>query len=117
MPDDPHRDALAAAIARIDALEQENRSLRDQPRTPAAPGDAARAKQTVSCAACASARIVEAKSKGRALALSVGEGLEDLYVARARVCVDCGHVSLVLADRSRIWLDTNYVRSLLVGER
>jgi hypothetical protein len=29
MPNDPHRDALAAALARVAALEQENRELRD----------------------------------------------------------------------------------------
>ena len=38
MGNDPHRDALAAALARVDALEQENRALRDRsptaPRTP-----------------------------------------------------------------------------------
>jgi hypothetical protein len=39
MPNDPHRDALAAALARVDALEEENRELRDrsggQPLPPA----------------------------------------------------------------------------------
>ncbi len=29
MPDDPHRDALGAALARLEALEQENRALRE----------------------------------------------------------------------------------------
>src|SRR5580704_1378115 len=30
MSNDPHRDALAAALARVDALEQESRELRDR---------------------------------------------------------------------------------------
>src|ERR1700690_1972093 len=30
MTNDPHRDALAAALARVDAVEQENRELRDR---------------------------------------------------------------------------------------
>jgi hypothetical protein len=29
VPNDPHRDALAAALARVEALERENRELRD----------------------------------------------------------------------------------------
>ena len=33
MSEDPHRDALAAALARITALEDENRALRDSPVT------------------------------------------------------------------------------------
>jgi hypothetical protein len=35
MSNDPHRDALAAALARVDALEQENRELRDRSGQPA----------------------------------------------------------------------------------
>jgi len=37
MPNDPHRDALAAALARVDALEQENRELRDRSATLVSP--------------------------------------------------------------------------------
>jgi hypothetical protein len=40
MPNDPHRDALAAALARVDALEEENRELRDRSGGPSLPPQA-----------------------------------------------------------------------------
>jgi hypothetical protein len=153
MADDPHRDALAAALARIDALEQENRAFRDgsaqAPRplstAPAIDGDVLEdaiddtlrnlserldaerrapapevearpvqtqgGKQPVKCLACSSARTVEARLQRKTLAVSVG--LEELRVARARVCAECGHVSLLVDERSRVWLDANYLSALL----
>ncbi len=154
MPNDPHRDALAAALARVQALEEENRELREQspkpdlstglalrsepPPNPEAINEAidetlhhlserldtekspdeeqirratrADARQLVKCEACGGARTIEARVTSK---LTVSLGVESARITRARVCADCGHVSLVLDERGRVWLQQNYLSALL----
>jgi hypothetical protein len=152
MPNDPHRDALAAALARVEALQEENRELREgtRPATqavapvvvddatehaidntlrelsqrldqhtgppapridPGEPEPRTTQRASTPCASCKGTRTVDARLSRKALTVSVG--IEELRVAHARVCADCGHLSFGLDERSRLWLDANYLTALL----